>query len=132
MGLMPTEPPSEVSMDNDQLPPIVEVIAAAEFKRRLKALSKRYRRVRTDLKPVFESLEAGIFPGDQVPGTNYAVLKLRVRNSDTQTGKSGGYRLVYQIVSPTMVRLVLIYSKSDQENVDAKTIAEIIESASEE
>jgi hypothetical protein len=47
MGLMPTEPPSEVSMDNEQSPPIVEVIAAAEFKRRLKALSKRYRRVRT-------------------------------------------------------------------------------------
>jgi hypothetical protein len=48
MGLMPTEPPSEVLMANGQLPPIVEVIAAAEFKRRLKALSKRYRRVRTD------------------------------------------------------------------------------------
>jgi mRNA-degrading endonuclease RelE of RelBE toxin-antitoxin system len=123
MGSMPTEPPLEG--------PIVEVIASAEFERRLKALAKRYRRVRKDLQPVFESLAAGIFPGDQVPGTNYTVLKLRIKNSDTQTGKSGDYRLIYQIISPAMVRLVLIYSKSDQENVDAKTIAEIIELASE-
>lgn len=65
----------------------VEVIASPEFKRRLKALTKRYRKVHRDLQPVFESLEAGIFPGDQVPGTNYTVLKLRIKNSDAQTEK---------------------------------------------
>jgi mRNA-degrading endonuclease RelE of RelBE toxin-antitoxin system len=129
MGSMPTEPmPTEPSLKA----PIVEVIASSEFQRRLKALTKRYRRVRNDLQPVFESLEAGTFPGDQISGTNYTVLKLRIKNSDAQTGKSGGYRLIYQIISPVMVRLVLIYSKSDQENVDAKTIAEIIELASTE
>lgn len=116
----------------DSPSPIVEVIASPEFKRRLKALAKRYRQVHRDLKPIFEGLETGLFPGDQVTGTNYTVIKLRVKNSDTQTGKSGGYRLIYQIISPIKVRLVLLYSKSDQANADAKTISEIIESASEE
>ncbi len=87
---MPTEPLLEG--------PIAEVIASSEFGRRLKALSKRYRRVRKDLEPIFESLGTGIFPGAPVPGTNYTVLKLRIKNSDAQTGKSGGYRLIYQII----------------------------------
>jgi mRNA-degrading endonuclease RelE of RelBE toxin-antitoxin system len=77
---MPTESPLEG--------PIVEVIASSEFERRLKALAKRYRRVRKDLQPIFESLAAGIFPGDQVPGTNYTVLKLRIKNSVRKRGKA--------------------------------------------
>ncbi|NJR62378.1 MAG: type II toxin-antitoxin system RelE/ParE family toxin [Cyanobacteria bacterium CRU_2_1] len=112
--------------------PKVEVIASPEFKRRLKALAKRYRKVYSDLQPVFESLEFGVFLGEQIPGTNYTVLKLRIRNSDAQSGKSGGYRLIYQIIEPQLIRLVLIYSKSEQEKVAAKTIKEIIESCSDE
>lgn len=80
--------------------PKVEVIASPEFKRRLKALAKRYWKVYSDLQPVFKSLESGVFLGEQVPGTNYSVLKLRIRNSDVQSGKSGGYRLIYQIIEP--------------------------------
>ncbi len=112
--------------------PKVKVIASVEFKRRLKALAKRYRKVHSDLQPVFEALESGVFLGDQIPETNYTVLKLRIRNSDAQSGKSGGYRLIYQIIEPQLVRLVLIYSKSAQENVAAKTIKEIIDSCSHE
>jgi addiction module RelE/StbE family toxin len=108
--------------------PKAKIIASAEFKRRLRALAKRYRQVYSDLQPIFESLESGIFLGDQISGTNYTVLKLRIRNSDTQRGKSGGYRLIYQIVEPQLIRLVLIYSKSTQDSVAAKTIKEIIDS----
>ena len=110
----------------------VEVIASPEFKRRLRTLAKRYRKVYDDLQPIFEEIESGIFLGDQVSGTNYTVLKLRIRNSDTQSGKSGGYRLIYQIIEPQKVRLVLIYSKLDQESVAAKTIKEMIDSCSNE
>jgi mRNA-degrading endonuclease RelE of RelBE toxin-antitoxin system len=60
--------------------PKVEVIASPEFKRRLRALAKRYRKVYSDLQPVFEALESGIFQGDQISGTNYTVLKLRTRS----------------------------------------------------
>jgi mRNA-degrading endonuclease RelE of RelBE toxin-antitoxin system len=110
----------------------IRVIASPEFQRRLKALAKRYRKVRSDLQPILETLQAGIFLGEQVQGTNYTVLKLRIKNSDAQKGKSGGYRLIYQIITPTVIRLVLIYSKSDQENVMADDIVAIIESLPKE
>lgn len=112
--------------------PTIEVIASPEFKRRLKALTKRYRTIYSDLQLIFETLESGIFLGDQIPGTNYTVLKLCIPNSDTQSGKSGGYRLIYQIIEPQRIRLVPIYSKSEQENIATKTIREIIDSCSDE
>jgi len=32
--------------------------------------------------------------GDQIVGTDNAVIKVRAKNSDIPTGKSGGYRLL--------------------------------------
>jgi mRNA-degrading endonuclease RelE of RelBE toxin-antitoxin system len=107
--------------------PPVSIIASPEFLRRLKLLAKRYCQVRSDLQPILDNLQLGIFPGEQIQGTSYTVLKLRIRNSDAQKGKSGGYRLIYQIVNPIEVRLVLIYSKSEQANVLADEITPIIE-----
>lgn len=107
--------------------PQVSIIASPEFLRRLKVLAKRYRQVRSDLQPILDNLQLGIFLGEQIQGTYYTVLKLRIRNSNAQKGKSGGYRLVYQIVNPTEVRLILIYSKSEQANVLADEITPIIE-----
>jgi mRNA-degrading endonuclease RelE of RelBE toxin-antitoxin system len=105
MELMPNEPSS------------VQVQFTDEFKRRLRALSKKYRQIRSDIQPVIEKLQAGDFVGDQIPGTDYTVFKVRVRNSDIQKGKSAGYRLIYQLESPTSVLLLLIYSKLDQIDV---------------
>ena len=98
-------------------PSSVQVQFTDEFKRRLRALSKKYRQIRSDIQPVIEKLQAGDFVGDQIPGTDYTVFKVRVRNSDIQKGKSAGYRLIYQLESPTSVLLLLIYSKLDQIDV---------------
>ncbi len=49
-----------------------------------------------DLNPVLIQLEAGETPGDRIQGLgSYRVYKARIRNSDAQRGKSGGYRVVY-------------------------------------
>ncbi|MEO1133643.1 MAG: hypothetical protein AAFX40_13165 [Cyanobacteria bacterium J06639_1] len=74
---------------------MAEVRFTPTFKRRLKALSKRYRRVRQDLQPVILELERGNLIGDRIPGTSITAFKVRARNSDIPTGKSGGYRLIY-------------------------------------
>jgi hypothetical protein len=42
-------------------------------------------------------------------------------------GKSGGYRLIYQLESPTNVILLLIYFKSEQADVAAEEIKLVIE-----
>jgi len=73
-----------------------------------------------------KKLQAGDFVGDQIPGTGYTVFKVRVRNSDIQKGKSAGYRLIYQLESPTSVLLQLIYSKLDQIDVAVQEIQSVI------
>lgn len=72
--------------------PCIQVEAVPTFNRNLRKLAKKYRSIRNDLQPIIEQLEQGELLGDQIPGVGYAVFKLRVRNSDTQKCKSGGYR----------------------------------------
>lgn len=55
------------SVNSDR--PRVEIIAAPEFQRRLRSLSKKYRQIRLDLEPVLLQLQAGEFVGDQIQGT---------------------------------------------------------------
>ncbi|MCU0552558.1 MAG: type II toxin-antitoxin system RelE/ParE family toxin [Leptolyngbya sp. Prado105] len=105
----------------------INVQVTPPFLRRLKDLAKRYRQVEKDIQPVIDKLQAGNFIGDQIAGTGYTVLKVRAKNRDIPTGKSGGYRIIYQIVSPQLVSLLLIYAKSDQADVAAEEIIEAIE-----
>jgi len=111
-------------MPND--PRQVQVEFTPEFKRNLRALSKKYRHIRSDLEPVIQQLGAGDFVGDQISGTPYTVLKVRVRNSDIPKGKSSGYRLIYQVKSPSHAVLVTLYSKLDQADISAAQIRRIV------
>jgi mRNA-degrading endonuclease RelE of RelBE toxin-antitoxin system len=110
----------------------VEVRFTLPFKRRLKSLSKRYRQIQKDIQPIIDALQAGNFVGDQIAGTTYTVFKVRAQNSDIPTGKSGGYRLIYQLVSPQCVSLLLIYAKSDQTDVVEEEIQSAIEEVMQE
>jgi mRNA-degrading endonuclease RelE of RelBE toxin-antitoxin system len=100
----------------------VQLRFTALFRRRLKGLAKKYRQIQSDIEPVLVQLRQGDFIGDQIQGTQYSVYKVRARNSDAQSGKSGGYRLIYQVESPTDAVLHLIYAKSEQANVSAEEI----------
>ncbi|MEH2380715.1 MAG: hypothetical protein V7K27_17835 [Nostoc sp.] len=57
---------------------------------------------------------------------------MRVRNSSIQKGKSAGYRLIYQVESPTSILLLTIYSKSDREDIDLNEIRDIVANFSRE
>jgi len=85
-----------------------------DFEANLYALAKRYRSIRNDVQPVIEQIQAGKFIGDRIPGMgeDYIILKVRVKNSNIQKGKSAGYRMIYQVESPSIVLLLTIYSKS--------------------
>lgn len=110
----------------------IEVRFTLPFKRRLKSLAKRYRQIQKDIQPIIDQLQSGNFIGDQIAGTNYTVFKVRAKNSDIPIGKSGGYRLIYQLVSPHFVSLLLIYSKSDRADVAIAEIEDAIEEVLEE
>ena len=105
----------------------VPVQHTAEFKRNVRQLAKKYRRIKSDVQPIIEQLVRGQTPGDQVPrtGEDRVVFKVRVRNSDSGRGKSGGYRVIYW-VKPSSIVLVTIYSKSEQGDVSSQLIRRLI------
>ena len=107
--------------------PQIQLVFSDEFKTRLRTLLKRYRSIRNDLQPLLDELQSGNFIGDQIPGTGYTVFKVRLKNSDIQKGKSGGYRVNYQLRDDTYILLVVIYSKSDQDDFPANQIRDIID-----
>jgi mRNA-degrading endonuclease RelE of RelBE toxin-antitoxin system len=108
-------------------PPTVQVEFTPEFERQIRILYKRYRQIRSDVQLVIEQLQTGAIPGDRLSGLNVNALNVRVKNSDIQKGKSAGYRIIYQVETPTKITVLTIYSKSDQSNIDAKEIEQIIE-----
>lgn len=108
-------------------PPTIEIRLSLEFQQSLRKLAKKYRNIRADLEPVIQELQSGEFLGDRIQGLgSVVVFKVRVQNSDAQRGKSGGYRLVYELRSPTLVALLQIYSKSEREDIDADEIRSIL------
>ncbi|MEA5467912.1 type II toxin-antitoxin system RelE family toxin [Spirulina sp. 06S082] len=104
----------------------ISIELTPRFKKRLKQLAKRYRSIQKDIEPLITELQTGKTPGNQIQGLSYPVFKARVKNSDTKTGKSGGYRVIYYIQSPTGILLLTIYSKSDQSDVSSPAIEDII------
>jgi mRNA-degrading endonuclease RelE of RelBE toxin-antitoxin system len=104
----------------------VRVAYTLEFKRNLRQLAKKYRRIRSDVQPLINKLIQGKTPGDQIPGVRYEVFKARVRNSDTTRGKSGGYRIIYYRSGNGPTVLVTIYSKSEQSDIAPAEIRRII------
>lgn len=106
--------------------PLIQVIVSPTFNRNLRTLAKKYRSIRNDIQPIIEQLTRGELPGDQIAGVGYAVFKLRVRNSDTQKGKSGGYRLIYYVQTARGIVLLTLYTKSEQVDIAAEDIQNII------
>jgi len=104
----------------------VRIEYTPEFKRNLRALSKKYRHIRSDVQSVIDLLQTGDVIGNQVSGTHYTIFKVRVENSDIQKGKRSGYRLIYHLKNPTSIILVTIYSKLDQADISADQIRYIL------
>ncbi len=103
------------------------VLYSHAFKRQLKRLARKYRRIRSDVEPLIDELSVGARPGDQIQEVGYTVYKVRVRNSDVKRGKSGVYRIIYYLEAVDDMLLVTIYSKSDQSDIDDAEVRKIIQ-----
>ena len=111
-------------MENELLS--IEIALTLRFQKDLRDLVKRYRSVRKDLQILIEQLQSGEIPGDELMGAKYQLFKVRIKNSDTRKGKSGGYRVIYYLKTSQAIILVTIYSKSDFSDVSSETIEEAI------
>ncbi len=111
----------------------ISIRFSPEFEKQLYKLSKRYRKIRDDIEPTILQLQQGEIIGDRLIGLGeeYQVYKVRVKNSNIQKGKSGGYRLVYYLQTATSIILLTVYSKSDQEDITVAVIQGIIEQVME-
>jgi mRNA-degrading endonuclease RelE of RelBE toxin-antitoxin system len=107
--------------------PTVKLSTTDEYEKDLKKIGKKYKSVEKDIEDLIEKLETGETPGDRIGGNKYAVYKVRVRNSNINKGKSGGYRVIYYTITPEAVLLTAIYSKSVQENISNEEIEARIE-----
>jgi mRNA-degrading endonuclease RelE of RelBE toxin-antitoxin system len=104
------------------------IVFGPSFKRSLKNLQKRFPSVKRDVELAIEILLENPRLGTVIPGGS-GVRKLRVKNSDIQRGKSGGYRLLYYLEEHERQCLVLLllYAKSDQENITLQEIQQLLQ-----
>jgi mRNA-degrading endonuclease RelE of RelBE toxin-antitoxin system len=113
-----------VLMSNSSQSP--RVVYTPEFKRNVRQLAKKYRRIKSDIQPIIDDLTRGTSPGDQVPGVPYEIFKVRAKNSDAARGKRGGYRIIYYRPSEGPTVLITIYSKTEQSDITPAEIRRII------
>ena len=107
-------------------PSPLQIAITPRFKRDLRELAKRYRSIRSDIQPLIEQLQVGEIPGDRIAGVKYQVFKVRLKNSNIQKGKSGGYRVIYYVKTEQEIILATIYSKSDLSDMSNEIIEEAI------
>ena len=104
------------------------VALTPSFKRSIKRLKKRFQHVTDDVRTAVQALLQTPRLGVVIPSGS-GVRKLRVRNTDLPKGKSGGYRLLYTVEdqpTPTLY-LLLLYAKSDQEDVTRYELRELLD-----
>jgi len=93
---------------------------------------KRFRKLPKQLEELKQEIANGIFNGTllrklEQPIRN-EIYKLRVRNEDTNEGKSNGYRIVYAVMAEnSLVLLITIYYKKETQSVPDNFIDGLIE-----
>jgi len=105
----------------------MRILTSSVFLRRLRGLLKTYPGVISDIAPVIDSLKRGETPGDRVPRVKgRPIFKVRLPNRDAQSGKSGGYRLLYYLIDREQRLLLTIYSKTDQSDIAPEELTRIV------
>ena len=80
-------------------------------------MAKKYPKILDLITQLFEQLEEGQLVGDEVTKLRLSsskVFKTRIKNPDSNKGKSGGFRLIwYLLTAENEIYPLIIYSKSD-------------------
>lgn len=105
-----------------------KIIPTPTFAKSLKALAKRHKSIKLDIKKFTDSLEENPLQGVELtPG----VRKIRMAITSKGSGKSGGARVItYNILATEQdgeVYLLEIYDKSDYSTIKIEVIKELIE-----
>jgi mRNA-degrading endonuclease RelE of RelBE toxin-antitoxin system len=104
-----------------------KIIFSKRLLKDTKKLKKKYKNIAQDLQDFCSDIENNKIIGDKIKGlTSLSVYKTRIKNSSINSGKSGGFRVIYYAKVKEIIYLITIYSKSDQENIEQSEILEIL------
>jgi len=84
---------------------------------------RKYKKVKDDIGQVVKELSLGNLIGDEIPrlkmfDEDKKIIKVRAVNTDTKSGKSNGYRIIYYAIkSDEQIFLLTLYSKKDDNRV---------------
>ncbi len=100
------------------------VIPIERFKKEAKRLAKKYPSLKSELSELSETLKRN--PETGIPLGN-SVFKVRLAIRSKGKGKSSGARVItYLVTEQKEIYLLTIYDKSELNNIDDKTLKEII------
>lgn len=95
------------------------------FDKQAKKLAKKYRSLKYDLSTFMENFEDT--HERSAVDIKADVYKVRVKNSDKSKGTSAGYRVYYYLKKSDLTTLLLIYDKSEIENINDNFLNQILE-----
>lgn len=111
-----------------------KVITTDIFKKDVKYYlkKKKFTNILEDINDVIDELEKGNLIGEPITDLNLkcneAAYKVRAVNSNTNSGKSNGYRIIYYAIKDDkeIYLLTVYYKKDDIKILTKKEIADII------
>ncbi|MCF6339900.1 MAG: type II toxin-antitoxin system RelE/ParE family toxin [Sulfurimonas sp.] len=94
------------------------------FKRDFKKLAKKHKKLDNDVRKTILELKENPKAGTALQHNCY---KIRMANSSTSRGKSGGFRLIYYFIDEKNdLYLMNIYSKTQKENISDNELLELL------
>ena len=101
-----------------------ELIELPTYLKSVKKLKKRFKNINSDVDNFFKEVN---HLNDLGIKLHENIYKVRIKNSNKQAGKSGGYRLITYIeISKNKINLLYIYDKSDLANISDKELDRIV------
>ena len=101
-----------------------QIISLESFKKDAKQLAKKYAKLSIDLQKLNDTLSENPKAGIALSG---GLHKLRLQNSSSNSGKSGGFRVIYYYIDEkNNIYLMKIYSKTEIENISEEKLVEIL------
>ncbi len=102
----------------------LQVIEQKLYIKAIKKLSKKYSNIYKDVNDFLDSITSKKDLGVELQSNVY---KTRIKNSNKNKGKSGGYRLIsYLKIVNNELHLLYIYDKSQISNLTEKEIDDLI------
>ncbi len=97
-----------------------------EFDRDVRRLKRKYRLIAEDIRGLLQDFNRLGIHGELVVGFDREVRKVWLTNRSAKRGKSGGFRALYVVDNESIIRLIRLYSKTEESTVSGAEIRRIL------